>query len=153
MTADAGIYARDVPALSRPIQLGIAQGRVLSVSFPETPDAAARSEHDLLDRLDRYFGGERDDFADVEVALLLSSPERDVLEALRTVPYGETVRCAQLARMTPGLDPNDEGSEETVRRALRENPAPIFIPTHRVRDGPSGLPRDVSTFLRRVEAI
>lgn len=153
MTADAGIYAREVSALSRPVQLGIAQGRVLSVSFPEEADPKAMTEHDLLDRLERYFGGERDDFADVEVALLLSSPERDVLETLRTVPYGETVRCAQLARMTPGIDADDERSEETVRRAVRDNPVPVFVPTHRIRDGPTGVPRDVSTFLRRIEGI
>ena len=153
MTADTGIYARQLPAISRPVQLGLAQGRVVSVSFPDAPDADSHAEHDLLDRLERYFGGERDDFADVPVALLLSSPERDVLETLRTVPYGETVRCEQLARMTASVASGNGEATELVRRALRENAVPVFVPTHRVRDGPTGLPDAVSATLRGVEGI
>jgi len=41
---DAGIHARRSPYLERHVQLGTASGRVLSVSFPETPEEDADAD-------------------------------------------------------------------------------------------------------------
>lgn len=153
MDDTAGIYARDMPFLDHVLQIGIAQERVLSVDFPATAPADATPEHALLDRVEAYLEGTADDFADVTVALTLPTDQRAVLEAVREIPYGEQVSVAQLARMVPELDPDDEADLNLVREALDANPAPIFIPDHRVRDGPSGAPADVEQKLRAIEDL
>lgn len=153
MDDTAGIYARDSTYLDRAVQLGIAQGRVISVSFPSAPDDNAETDHDLLDRIDSYLQGTSDDFADVEVALTVPTDQRGVLEQLREVPYGDGITVEQLVRMVPGLDADEESDYKLTREALAENPAPLFIPDHRVRDGPSGAPPPVEQKLRAVEGL
>lgn len=153
MSEEAGIYARESPILETTIQLGVAQGRVISVSFPASPPADAAETHDLLDRIDAYLEGDADDFADVTVALTVPTDQRGVLEALREIPYGEETDVAQLARMTPELDPESESDLTLVREALAANPAPILIPDHRVRDGPSAAPPAVEQRLRAIEGL
>jgi len=149
----AGIRARESNALDRYVQIGVAGERVLAVSFPDEPDDQTGSDHPLLDRIEAYLGGERDDFADVTVALTVPTDRRSVLETLREVPYGEDISVEQLTRMTPGLDPEEASDRETVRTALRENPAPLLLADHRVRDGPSSAPSDVVDQLRRIEGL
>lgn len=152
--ADApGIVAMESPFLGRYVQLGVAGGKVISVSFPRTPDEEARSEHPLLDRIDRYLDGTREDFADVEIGLTVPTEQRRVLEALRGVGYGEQVSVERLTGMTAGLDASDEAQQERVRTALADNPIPLVIPDHRVRDGPSGAPPDVEQKLRSIEGL
>ncbi len=152
MSNVAGIYGRELRGFNRSLQVGIAQGRVLSVSFPAEVDTNAEPEHELLDRIEAYLNGEQDEFTDVTVALTVPTPQRKVLEALRTVPYGDSVSMEQLLRMTPGdHDPDEEAA--TVRNALAGNPAPILIPTHRVTDGPSTLPDDIARAVRSVEGL
>ncbi len=149
----AGIFAREFPAVDGHVQIGVAQGRVISVDFPTRPQDDARPDHDILDRLGAYLNGEPDDFQDVTVALTLPTDERRVLEALREVPYGETVTVEQLVRMTAGLDDEEEADLQTVRDALRGNPAPILIGDHRVRDASGATPSAVATVCRRVEGL
>jgi Methylated DNA-protein cysteine methyltransferase len=151
--ADAGLYSRELAALGRHVQIGLAQGRVLAVEFPQTPAAEAESGHELLDRIAAYLGGTRDAFDDVSVALTMRTDHREVLETVRDVPYGETTTVDRLTAMTPGLDADADAAEQTVRAALGANPAPIFVPTHRVRDGPGGAPAAVTQTLRSVEGI
>lgn len=151
-TDDAGIYARESAYLDRYVQFGYASGRLLSVSFPREPDADATGEHDLLDRIDAYLEGEEEDFADVDVALTIPTDQRDVLEQVHQIPYGEQVSVEQLARMTPGLS-EESDDKELVRAALDENPVPLVIPDHRVRDGPSAAPPAVEQRLRSLEGL
>ena len=152
-TDDAGIYARESASLDRYVQFGCASGRLLSVSFPREPDAEATDGHELLDRIAAYLAGEEDDFADVNVALTVPTDQRDVLEQVREVPHGEQVSVEQLARMTAGLDAEDDGDLQTVRTALANNPAPVVVGDHRVRDGPSAAPPAVTTRLRSLEGL
>jgi len=156
MTSDsgvAGIFAREVPALDRYVQVGVAQGRVISVSFPEVSEDDAADAHELLDRIEAYVEGVKDDFDDVTVALTLPTDRRGVLETVREIPYGTSVGVEELTRMTPGLDADDGDDRRLVREALAENPAPLLVPDHRVRDGPSGAPPVVEQRLRRVEGL
>lgn len=149
----AGIYAAESSYLGRYVQIGVAGEKLISVSFPATPDEDAGEEHELLERILAYLEGVEDDFDDVEVGLTLSGDKRVVLEAARDIPYGEQVTVEQLTRMTPGLDPEDEEDDLTVREALAENPVPIVVPDHRVRDGPSAAPPEVEQKLRNVEGL
>jgi methylated-DNA-[protein]-cysteine S-methyltransferase len=153
MDEEAGIYAREFSYLERYVQLGVAQGRVLSVSFPTLPDEGSHDEHELLDRIAAYLEGEEDDFGDVTVALTVPTDQRRVLEAVREVPYGEDASVEQLAAMTAGLSGDEAEQHDQVREALAANPAPIFIPDHRVRDGPSAAPAAVEQKLRAVEGL
>lgn len=150
---EPGIFARESGYLDRFVQLGVAGGKLLSVSFPAAADDNATDDHPLLDRIERYLEGARDDFANVEVGLTVPTDHRRVLEALREVPYGEQVTVERLTAMTATLDPEDEADREQVRTALAENPMPLVIPDHRVRDGPSTAPPEVEQRLRSVEGL
>jgi len=144
-----GIYARDAPVLGRAVQIGVAGDRVISVSFPETAPTDADPEHPLLDRIGDYLDGNDDHFDDVTVALTVPTEQRTVLEAVRNVPYGETVDVARVARLA-GLDDEDADDLDTVRAALRANPVPLFIPDHRV-SGAGATPSAVAERLRDLE--
>lgn len=149
----AGVFAREFAYLDCHVQIGVAGGRLISVSFPPSPDEEADDAHELLDRIERYLEGARDDFDDVVVGLTVPTDQRSVLEALRGVAYGEQVSVGQVAAMTPDLDPDSEADVELVRTALAENPIPLVIPDHRIRDGPSGAPPDVEQKLRSLEGL
>ncbi|AWB27261.1 MGMT family protein [Halococcoides cellulosivorans] len=153
MDERTGVFGRDTPYLDREIEIGVADGRLLSVTFPDTAGDRDGSEHPLLDRIEAVLGGEDDDLRDVEVALTMPTDRRRVLDALRSVPRGETVSLAQLARMTADLDPDADDAARTVASALRDNPVPIVVPSHRVSDGPDAAPATVASALRRVEGL
>lgn len=148
---DVGVFARESDQLTRAVEIGIASGRVISVSFPETPPADAEADHPLLDRVSAYLTGERDHFDDVDVALTVPTDQRSVLEATRNVPHGETVSLDRVVRMA-GLDPDERAALDTARTALSENPVPLFVPDHRVRDAPGGAPPSVAARLREIES-
>lgn len=150
---DTGIVARKSGYLDRFVQIGIAQGRVLSVEFPTEPAEDAGEAHELLDRIEGYLEGVEADFSDVTVAMTMPTDQREVLTKVRTIPYGEQVSVEQLTGMVPGLDPTDESDHQDVREALAANPAGILIPTHRVPDGPSGLEPVVEQKLRSLEGL
>ena len=146
------MFARESGALGRAVQIGVASGRVISVSFPESPPDDADADHEVLDRICAYLDGAEEDFGDVEVALTVPTEQRGVLEQLRKVPYGETVTVERLARLAAGIDADEDEGRQAVRSALRENPTPILVPDHRVRDASGATPADVAERLRSVEA-
>ena len=147
---DTGVYARKLPHLDRTVEIGIAGGRVLSVSFPEEIPDDAEGDHPLLDRVLATLEGETDDFEDVQVALTMPTAQREVLEATRMIPYGDSVTVEQLTRIA-GLDPEDADDRRTVRGALRENPVPLFVPDHRVEDADGATPGAIARRLRTLE--
>lgn len=147
---NAGVYARESDRLGRAVELGVASGSVISVSFPEDVPADAEAEHPLLDRVFAYLDGEADHFDDVPVALTVPTDHRSVLEAVRKLPHGETVELRRVVRMA-GMDPEDEEDLSTARTALRENPVPLFVPDHRVADASGATPDEVARRLRAAE--
>jgi len=148
----SGVFAREFDEIGRAVQVGFAGGRVISVSFPATAPADASGDHDLLDRIGAYLGGERDAFDDVATGLTVPTDRRAVLEALETVPYGEEVSVSRLTRLA-ALDADDPADLELVTGALRDNPIPILLPDHRVQGGPYATPGDVREALRRAEGL
>lgn len=153
MADAAGIYARECPSLDRVVQLGIAQGRVLAVDFPEAMPPDAGTEHDLLDRIEAYLDGETEEFQDVTIAMTMQTDHAEVLERVRDLPYGENATVEQLAHLVPGRGSADEDDQRVIREALADNPVPLLIPDHRVRDGPSGAPPAVEQRLRSLEGL
>lgn len=152
---EAGIYAIESPFLEGSVQVGIASGRVVSISFPDhvDEDTIGRS-HPVLERIEEYLQGVSEvSFDDVETALTVPTDQRAVLEQVRSIPYGESIDVSAVVSMTPDLDPNDADAPTVVRTALDENPIPIVVPDHRVRDGPSAAPPAIEQKLRSLEGL
>lgn len=149
-----GVFAFGSRYLETNVQVVIEDGSVTSVTFPDTPAAAAEDEHPLLERIESYLTGTvRDNFDDVPVTLDVPKRYAGVLEAIRSIPYGEARSVAELLRETTGLDPTNEADYELVREALDANPAPLIVPDHRVRDAPSGAEPAIEQRLRSLERI
>jgi methylated-DNA-[protein]-cysteine S-methyltransferase len=82
----------------------------------------------LVHRLQRYFAGECEDFADV--ALELDGYTRfqlDVVRVLRKVPYGDVVTYAELARKA-----GHANAQRAAGTFCAQNRFPLFLPCHRV---------------------
>ena len=96
--------------------------------WPDRPvvrDPAALAE--ARAQMEAYFSGERDRF-DVAVDLSDLPPfQRDVLEAVRRVPFGDVVPYAELARRI-----RRPRAHRAVGNALGRNPVAIVVPCHRV---------------------
>lgn len=82
----------------------------------------------LVERLRAYFAGKRVGFDDVELDVEWATPfQLAVTEALRRVPYGETVTYGELAALAG--HPNAQRAAGTV---CAHNRFPLFVPCHRV---------------------
>lgn len=147
-----GIFARESSYLGTWVQLGVASQQLVQVTFPTVPEENSSSSHELLDRIFAYFEGERVDFTNVEIALTVPTDHRAILMATREIPYGSQMTVERLVGMA-GMDNDDEDAIESARSALAENPIPLIIPDHRVRDGPSGAPPEVEQRLRSLEGL
>jgi len=92
---------------------------------------------ELADRFAAYFAGDGYEFGDVDVDLDGVTPfQRALAEALRSIPYGETVTYGELAALA--------GSPNAPRAAgtfCAGNRFPVVIPCHRVvaADGIGGF--------------
>lgn len=76
----------------------------------------------------RYFAGEPVSFADVDVDLDWCTPfQGAVAEALRAVPYGETVTYGELAALAG--HPN---AQRAAGSFCAQNRLPLLVPCHRV---------------------
>lgn len=146
----AGIFARRFDSIDSVVQLGVASGRAINVSFPDEVPADAETDHELLAAVEQFLDGDSTAVDEAEIGLTVPTDQRAVLEALDSVPPGSTVTVSRLARIA-GLDPSDDEDIGTVRDALRNNPLPIFLPDHRVRDGQGATPPQVAAALRRLE--
>ena len=155
MEAEAGKrYAHYVPYVESYVEFVFVDERLRSVSFPEEPTPDAAEEHELLDRLDRYLSGTaEDEFRDVEVDIELPAVEREVLEAVRALPYGENASVLDIARSVPEYDAGTDEDLDAIREILDRNPIPVIVPDHRVRDGPSATPPRVEQRLRSLEQL
>jgi methylated-DNA-[protein]-cysteine S-methyltransferase len=82
----------------------------------------------LARRFQAYFAGERVSFDDVEIDLEWCTPlQRAIAEALRRVPYGETVSYGELAALA--------GRPQAPRAGgafCSQNRLPLILPCHRV---------------------
>jgi len=84
-------------------------------------------------QLDEYFAGTRRDF-DLPLAPRGTEFQRNVWQALRRIPYGETISYAQLAMRI-----GKPSAMRAVGAANGRNPLPIVVPCHRVIGADGGL--------------
>jgi methylated-DNA-[protein]-cysteine S-methyltransferase len=100
------------------------------LAWHELPSArnGAVLEHPLAERIRRYFGGARDSFGDVELELEWCTPfQRAALEAIRSIPYGETATYGEAAALAG--HPN---AQRAVGSVCASNRFPLVVPCHRV---------------------
>jgi methylated-DNA-[protein]-cysteine S-methyltransferase len=114
-------------------------------------DEAAPEVELLLHRLRTYFEGTRVAFADVAIEDEGWTPfQRDVVDAMRRVPYGEVVSYSDLARLAG--HPRAQRAAGTV---CAGNRFPLVVPCHRVvsADGVGSYPGLGVDYKRRLLAL
>ena len=110
--------------------------RVLHHELPRPGLAGSEGDgaHPVADGLRAYFAGEEVSFEDVDLDLDGATPfQRAVADALRRVPYGESVTYGELAALAG--HPNAYRAAGTV---CARNRFPVLVPCHRVV-GASGI--------------
>lgn len=146
-----GVFAVESTYLDRWVQVGIASGNVIRITFPTTP-AENASSHSILERLLAYLDGEADAFDDVQIALTVPTDHRQVYDTVRALPYRSDHTIEEIVARSPALTPGEE-SAELVRTALAANPIPIIIPDHRVADADGPMDDAVREKLRDLEGL
>jgi methylated-DNA-[protein]-cysteine S-methyltransferase len=82
----------------------------------------------LIANIQGYMTGRSVDFAAVAIDLTDVGPfPRKVYEAVRSIPWGQTVSYGEVACRT-----GSPGAARAVGQALSRNPVPIIIPCHRI---------------------
>jgi methylated-DNA-[protein]-cysteine S-methyltransferase len=89
---------------------------------------------DLMNRLGAYFAGHKADFPDKLDLSAATDFQRQVWEATRLIPYGETRSYAWVAEQI-----EKPKAVRAVGQALGKNPLPVIIPCHRVLASGGGL--------------
>jgi methylated-DNA-[protein]-cysteine S-methyltransferase len=121
------VVAYDVPRWGTG-ELWLDDETVVHHDLPTARPSRAERGHPLAERVLGWFGGARDDFLDVPLDLDGTTAfQRAVAEALRRVPWGETVTYGELAVLA-GY-PNAYRAAGTV---CAGNRFPLFVPCHRV---------------------
>ena len=110
-------------------ELVLVDGRVAHHELrPNSTEQVTECYLPIVARIREYLGGDRDDFADVELELPDWTPlQRDIFGALRGIPYGEVVTYGELAALA--------GRPRAPRAAgsfCAGNPFALFVPCHRV---------------------
>jgi methylated-DNA-[protein]-cysteine S-methyltransferase len=92
------------------------------------PDWVERAEpfEEARRQLEEYFAGARTDF-DLPIELTGTSFQVEVWEALRDIPFAETISYAELARRI-----GRPAAVRAVGAANGRNPVSIIVPCHRV---------------------
>jgi methylated-DNA-[protein]-cysteine S-methyltransferase len=96
---------------------------------PRIPAARGRNDGafaDVVEQLRGYFAGTLRDF-DVPLELCGTGFQREVWQALRGIPYGETISYGELAERV-----GRPSASRAVGLANGRNPVAIIVPCHRV---------------------
>jgi len=111
-------------------------GRLTSVEFREKV-APTGPKGPVARQIAAYLGGEMVDLSRIPLNLTgFTEFERQVLEATRSIPPGETRTYGEIAAAV-----GKPGAARAVGNALNANPVSIVVPCHRVvaANGPGGF--------------
>ena len=100
----------------------------------EPPEDVSGDAHPYLSRVLELIATGRGDLGDIPLDMEVTPFERQVLEALRTVPPGEVVTYGQIARLI-----GRPQASRAVGHACAVNPAIVLVPCHRVVPAAGGL--------------
>jgi len=137
------VHDLEVPTYAGTFTLSASAYGVACVFFPGVEDYDVTERHDKYGFALASWGRQRAIEAGLElmgymlgeirhfetpVDLGFLTPfQRDVMGALVSVPYGETITYGELARLA-----GHPTKARAVGNVMRHNPAPIFVPCHRV---------------------
>lgn len=87
-----------------------------------------------IEKLDRYFAGEAEDFRSLKLDLIFGTPsQRRVWMEARKIPYGRTASYKEIAHRM------HHRGYRFIGQALNRNPFLLVIPCHRVISADGGL--------------
>lgn len=89
---------------------------------------------DLAERLRAYYAGRKVDFPDELDLSTATIFQREVWEATKLIPYGETRSYKWVAEQIA-----KPKAVRAVGQALGKNPLPVIVPCHRVLASKGGL--------------
>ncbi len=132
---DAAPIVDEKGRLLRVVFLSEERGPDVVQSWKKTEEALAKAGCELHEdpsktapaaaQLREYFAGQRRDF-DLELAPVGTDFQRQIWEALRAIPCGETRTYSELASAA-----GRPRSARAAGRACATNPIPIVVPCHR----------------------
>ena len=109
-------------------ELWLDDGRVVNHELPRAGEPVLPARHPVVERVRAYFAGEPVSFDDVDLDFSWATPfQTGVADALRAIPYGETVTYGELAALAG--HPNAQRAAGTF---CARNRFPLFVPCHRV---------------------
>ena len=150
-SSDTGVYAVYAEPLDQWIQIGVASGHVIQLSFhPEEPPDVNGDHAFLTHLLESITAGSPVDVTTLPIALTVSTTDRQVYETLRDVPAGSSISVEFLATQ---LTFDTDDSIDLIEEALQRNPIPLLIPDHRVTEPIGSTPQSVRARLRSIEGI
>ncbi|MDE3238463.1 MAG: methylated-DNA--[protein]-cysteine S-methyltransferase [Paracoccaceae bacterium] len=107
-----------------PVTVTAEAGAIVGLRWARGGNDRAPLLDEAARQLDAYFAGTLRTFS-LPLAPKVTGFQRDFLDLLRAIPYGETRTYGEIAR--------DLGvSAQAIGQACGANPIPIFIPCHRV---------------------
>lgn len=110
------------------VEIGVDDDSLVSLVFVDETDAPAVDPSGILDALRAYFAGDLGVLGEVRVRFDRGSPfQREVWNALRTIPVSETISYAELARRV-----GRPSAFRAVGSANGQNPVSVVVPCHRV---------------------
>lgn len=96
--------------------------------YASSDHVALSPSHVVVDRLRAYFSGAGESFSDLELELdWCTHFQRAALEAIRSIPYGETATYGEVAALAG--HPN---AQRAVGSVCASNRFPLVVPCHRV---------------------
>lgn len=108
-------------------KLKVKSGSMNSAALSDSPDADAKVLAETIKQLKEYKDGQRQ-FFDIPLDISTGTPfQQKVWQALRQIPYGETISYAQLANHI-----GQPTACRAVAQANGRNPLSLIIPCHRV---------------------
>ena len=100
---------------------------IQSKDLADSVDDDAKVLRNTISQLDEYINGQRQVF-DMPIAICTGTPfQQKVWQALRQIPYGQTISYAQLANHI-----GQPTACRAVANANGKNPISLIIPCHRV---------------------
>lgn len=122
-----GQHARGLCVLTLGVDAKAKFFEYISKVFPDAELEESKSAlMKTIDQLAEYFRGERVEF-DLDLFATGTEFQKQVWNALMTIPYGKTISYGALAATL-----NSPGGMRAVGAANGQNPIPIIIPCHRV---------------------
>ena len=113
-----------------PITIGANSRGITRVAFGAEPLEGSKQASELTNRaatqIQEYLAGKRTQF-DLPLDPTGSAFQKEVWSAVGELPYGTSCTAADVAEAL-----GKPGSHRSVGTAIRRNPIPILIPTHRV---------------------